>query len=739
MKRPITIAALLASMTLAASVSVEQANAQYAFSASQGAVKENVQGRSLMGVPSSAGRTNMVLPEGVKPTTYGTEVSLLKEGFSKMTSGEENKPDTDTKIWLEREEAAGSSEEMTKKYPVWFNVKPEYTETKVWGAGNVYPAGGCLYMAERQAKFNTPLLDVSEGQGNFFVRLRARVSRALQDGEGAVLLVQAAETNNMAPSWTHGENLYITNLTTEWKTYEFLFQNGGKTTLVNIVKEVSDAGIGVLIDDIEVLRVDAFVAMPELKLYVNYKGTSADLRWNEVAGADGYLLNVYHMVETGEAPPDPRMPKPTRPEFVVKDRKIEGGSTVKYTLSDLVSGTVYYYSLTATKGEQKSIASPYAEIYDLEAPVVKPITGPAVNGVFSVAWNEVPAADVYNVWAYYDRTAEQDGEFVITNEDFSTLKDIDGGAPKFTPENPDPYAETYQGHIRAIETVQAGWMANYYRPYVGVVCLDGWHALIGKKNVTLQCDEIDLSRDGGKFKVSVDFWGVIAEEKNEKAEVIARRQTEAAVALFTYDEELGKFKMAEVFYPAGITPKWSTHVIEFTKGTSRSKIGIFPVKGDANLYVDNLKVTQNFKKGDVFREPCYLKQYIQETTHEVKVNAPADKLQAPLYARVVAVRGKGSQDQYSVGELKKSAFSNYETVQNTVGTETLEALVEANVYAESGVLRVVNPTGAAVTVFAVGGETVYHNAAGEEAIAITDLASGTYVVSVGNEVFKVLL
>ncbi|MBB6276217.1 hypothetical protein [Porphyromonas circumdentaria] len=733
MKRLITIATLVAGVTLATSVSLEKANAQYAFPTPQDAVKGNVQGRGMQSFVPSTGRANMLLPEGTTIASYGTEVSILKEDFSKLTTGTEANPDTNTLIYVSGDETPIS------EYPVWFNVKEQYTHQKTWGAGNVYPAGGALYMADKQAKINTPLIDVSKRQANFFVRFRAKASRALGQGEMAELLVEAAETFNMSPTWRFGNSIHITDIPTTWKTYEILFQDAGKTTLVNIVKMAQNDDYGVLIDDIEVVQVDAHVTMPELKNYNNYKGTSVNLRWKEVAGADSYLLNVYHMVPTGEPAPAPGAPVPTKREDVVVNQKIEGGNTTSYTLSGLTSGGVYFYNLTAVKGEHKSITSPDAEIYDLEAPVLKSIQGPAVNGVFTATWDKVPAADVYNVWAYYDRTAEKDGEFVITNEDFSNLRDINGNIPQWTPENPDPHAETFQGLGRVLETVQAGWLGFTYAPYQGVVCIDGWHYYNGGKNVSLQSEELDLSKDEGKFKVKVDLWGVLEEIKDQNANVIATIQTEAALALFTYDEELNDFKQVELIYPEKVTPRWTTYEIEFTKGAKRSKLGIFAVKGPGNLYIDNLKITQNYKKDEVFRDPCYLKQFVPETSHEIRVNAPANKVAAPLYARVVAVRGKAPQDQYSSTKIKTSEYSAYEQVQNTVGAEAVHGLVEATAYVSNGVLRIENPLGAQVTVFGVAGETVYNNVSGEQSIVVEGLATGAYVVSVGNEAFKVVL
>ncbi|MDO4692352.1 MAG: hypothetical protein Q4A64_05730 [Porphyromonadaceae bacterium] len=676
----------------------------------------------------------MRLPASEIPETYGEKVTVVRETFSKLTTGTEEKPDMTTKIYVE------GNEKPISEYPVWFNMKKEYAENgEIWGAGNVYSAGGKLYMGAKEAKINTHLIDLSKEQGNFFVKIKARASRALAEGEGAMLTVEAAETFNMSPTWRIGEAVHVENISTEWKDYYFLFQNAGNTTIVNIVKRAQNEDYAILIDEIEISTVKPFVSMPTLKNYLNYKGTSVDIRWNKVNEADGYLMSVYHLVPTGEAAPRPGMPEPTRKEYVIKEKKIAGGNTTSHTLSGLTSGEVYFYTLAATKGDKKSIVAPYAEIYDLVAPVVNPIQGTAVDGVFKASWNSVPSATAYNVWAYYDRTAERDGEFVVTNEDFSNVKNPKGELSEFTPENPDPDAKVFSLMGRAVETVQAGWLGYNYAAYKGVICLDGWHYFNAKAIVSLQSEELDLSKDGGKFKVKVDLWGAIGEMKDSNANVIDSRQTEAAIALFTYDEELGTFKQVELVYPEKVSPRWTTYEIPFTKGTKRSKVGIFAVKGYDNLYVDNLKITQNYKKGEVFRDPCYLKQFVNELEHEVKIEGPSAKLATPIHVRVVAVRGKNPENQYSNPKIKSSEYSDYVTVKNTVDTEAILKLVEANVYAADGALHIENPSKAKVTIFTMSGATLLVNASGAPTITLGGLGSGAYVVVVGNEAFKVTL
>lgn len=731
MKRLITIASVLASVVLASSFTLEATSAHYSFENPQSAIKEKVKGR--VALPSQE-PVNMRLPAAETPETYGEKTVVVRETFSKLTMGTEEKPDFNTRIYLD------SDETPISEYPVWFNMKREYAENgEIWGAGNVYSAGGTLYMAEREAKINTHLIDLSKEQGNFFVKIRARASRPLQDGEGAMLTVEAAETFNMSPTWRIGEPIHVTNLSTEWKDYYFLFQGAGNSMIVNIVKRAQNEDYGVFIDEIEISIVKPFVAMPIIREPLNYKGASVDIRWLKVKDADGYLLSVYRLKPSGEPAPRPGMPQPTRREYVVKERKISGGDTQVYNLSGLTSGGIYFYTLAATKGDKKSVPAPYKELDELEAPVVNPIKGPAVDGAFNVSWAKVPSATAYNVWAYYDRTAQQDGEFVITDEDFANVRNEKGELSEFTPENPDPEARVFSMTGRAVETVQAGWLGYNHAAYKGMICLDGWHYFNSNQIVSLQSEEMDLSKDEGKFKVKVDLWGAIGQTKDNDGKVIDSRQTEAAIALFTYDEEIGLFKQVELVYPEKVSPKWTTYELPFTKGAKRSKLGIFAVKGYDNLYVDNLKITQNYKRGEVFRDACYLKQLVDGLEHDVKIVGPAAKLVTPIHVRVVAVRGKDPENQFAQAKFKKSQYSDYVTVQNKVGTEVLHRLVQADVYAAEGTLYIKNPMKAKVTIFNMSGATLLVDDSGNSDITMTGLASEAYVVIVGNEAFKVAL
>ena len=116
---------------------------------------------------------------------YGPEVGILAEDFSKMSTGSIGAPDLDTYI---------NNPEISE-YPAWQNVDPSFTSSSIWGATNVYPAGGvaCLYATPETggAAINSPLCDVSGYCGIFKLRFKARTDDD-QFNEG--LYVQATET-----------------------------------------------------------------------------------------------------------------------------------------------------------------------------------------------------------------------------------------------------------------------------------------------------------------------------------------------------------------------------------------------------------------------------------------------------------------------------------------------------------------------------------------------------------------
>ena len=177
------------------------------------------------------------------PNQYGTEQLVMKEDFSKMTAGSEANPDTDNSLIKDDFE-----------YP-WINTKDEFFNTPGWGSGNAYSAGGMVYLEsgpQDMAHINTPMLNVSDNGGIAWIRFKVR---AKNTAENLQVMVEAAETFNMSPSWNMMGSAPLPDVTTEWKEYSMYFYGGGKYSLFNIVS----VGAPIYVDDIEVFTVKQHV------------------------------------------------------------------------------------------------------------------------------------------------------------------------------------------------------------------------------------------------------------------------------------------------------------------------------------------------------------------------------------------------------------------------------------------------------------------------------------------------
>lgn len=630
---------------------------------------------------------------------YGKEVTVTEEDFSLFATGTMEEPDRATKICL----AWGEYE-----YP-WMNVLPEFTRIPGWGGSNLYSAGGTVYMEsteeDGQGHLNTPMLNV-EGYGGIVI---CQFSARTPEGMTLELLgVEAAETHNMGPTWDVLGAVPCT-VTDEWQTFEVTFYGGGPYTLFNLV---SYEPTPVYIDDVKVYQIDQYVETPELSAHSNYKGTSFDANWKSVEGAEAYLLTVFSYDEISQVP-----------SYVIENQKVEGTS---FTVQEIESGMTYYYTVRAVKGEHTSIESYPMEVFDLEAPVLNPVSGIEKNE-YAAGWNDVPSAEVYNYWAYHERVAEADGVFVITDENFDGVKDAEGNETGFTIENPsyDSYPEYYIPELK-----QGGWKGKRYCPYTDYAVVDGWWYWAGEGDSGLLSPELDLSKDGGNISLSVRLYGEFVEgydADNNPYEL----QTGAAIALFNYSEDVGDYEQAELVYADGLKNEWGTFEIKLTKGSARSIIGIYAVAAPGILAIDDLRITQNYKKGEKFIDPFLHKHYHAGTSVDVRI--PERVGESNIYHKVSAVKSK-SQGEGAM--LKESEFSALESVGKATSIIRI-AEAGASVEILGGRLSISNPARARISVCNVDGVLICPDEFGEN-VTVDLPGRGIFIVKIGSEVTKVI-
>lgn len=632
---------------------------------------------------------------------YGEEQQVMFEDFAKMTSGSEATPDTEANIIKDEFE-----------YP-WINTKDEYFKQAGWGSGNAYPAGGTVYLDSNpndMAHINTPMLNVAANGGIAWIRFKARAKNA---GDNPQVMVEAAETFNMSPSWRMMGSAALPQLSTEWKEYSMFFYGGGEYTLFNIVSVMAP----VYIDNIEVFTVKQHIGTPTTLPHTNYEGTSFDANWTPVEGATGYKVNVFTLnKETGKA------------EYLFENKPV---TTNKFHVTGATSGQTYFYNVAATKDNYTSIPSDKMFVYNLEAPVLKDVTNLDRNK-YTAEWSTVPSAERYNYIAYYDRKADKTGEFVVTNEDFTGVKDADGNLTGWTKEDPNPgsYDSYYIPELK-----QAGWKGTQYAPYTDYICLDGWQYYHNHQDAGLISPEMDMSKDGGKFIVNVKLAGAstiaIDENNNEFT-----AYTQAAFALFNYNETTCDYEQAELIYPEGypkaVNGDWKNFTINFTKGSKKSIIGIYAVYADEHLYLDDLKITQKYQAGESLNDPFIFRRWLQEP--KVDITIPAFVGKSDVSHRVTAF--KTNSDRNVKKQYVESKFSELKKVGTANGISNI-GLSKAVVKMEGNNVYVNNINGENVQIYTLDGQLVYNNK-GEKNIRVALTQHGAYIVKVGNKTIKLV-
>ena len=618
---------------------------------------------------------------------YGTLTEVFSEDFSKMSAGSIEEPETSIDLCIDWQ-----SPEF--EYP-WWNLKPEFTNAPHWGAGAEEPgkcgqAGGAYYMemAETpmggctQAHINTPNLKVDGTGGPCVFEFKARTKNAGETYDW--LLVEAAETNDMAPSWRDvDEQVLVNGITDQWQTYRFVYRDGGPTTIFNII------GIGpgnVYIDDVKAYTLTPKVMYPTTLPHSEYQGTSFTANWYPVEGADSYLLSVYSLNDDGSR------------AYAVEDKKVEGTSQ---NVTGLDNGEIYYYTVKAVKGSDVSLESYATRVYALVPPTMK--QPDIINGwTYKANWTDVPGADVYNYIAYGKRVATEDGPFVVTFEDFTDIVDFDGNKTGLTKEDPSVY--TISGQFFPTTLKQQGWYGEASMPYEDYMAFDAFHYETGASQAGFFSPDLDLSKDGGKFTIECD----LAAETDDEGRV-----TSCVVAIFNYDELTQDYRQDELIYiDEELNLDWQHIVFEPTTGTEHTIIGICAIRSYSNLYLDNLKVTQNYKAGEYLMDPFqYTRWHGRNETDipnqlEVVVAPHAQTLD--IYHQVSAY-GRQVDERNQVYDDRESKFSPIEFVMSS----------------ESGVEGIESD--------AVEAAPVYFTIAGQQ-VSAKDLTPGIYVVRRGAKV-----
>lgn len=669
---------------------------------------------SMMKAPKSVERAPRLVSVKKAPADYGKEVDIVKEDFAKMTTGSQDAPDYDTDL---------NDYEMYDN--AWINMLADFTQTPGWGSHNAYSAGGSIYLEadnETQGQLNTPMLNVSRNSGICFLQFDARVPEDNEVVEQVV--VEAAETYNMQPSWKFLGNTQLPQLTTDWQTYTIQFYEGGEYTLFNIVNYSAP----VLIDNVRVFQVDQYVATPTPNPHKNYarvddNTAKFDLSWSAVDGAESYVLNVYDKDANG---------KPQN--YIQKDVEVKDN---KFTVDNAVTGTIYYYTVSAKKGEHVSMPSVEVQVKGIVEPVLS-VSSPINGDKYTAEWKNVGGAERYNYISYFKQEATEDCLMEVSKLNLVGMKyGSDDMEVEYSVDNPTSY--TLDRGALADEVGQAGWTVKHYAIYKDALTIDAFWTVEAKSDAGLISPEMDLSKDGGKFRVNL----------RACAEYLPAYEAypQAAVALFNYDEEKGDYVQSELIYAGdkNVNGDWKRYDCDFTTGTARSIVGIYGTWAPGNLYLSDVAIHQNYKKGDSFLNPFHYLNWLVPGTGEttsVEVTIPAKAYEREIYHQAQSVRVKAEGDQFSGATFLESRFSDLQKVgfcPLTNGVNDAKLNVSGATVSLAGNNIVVNnPQKAAVALYTLDGMLVASDNSCAEVVTLPVADHGKYVVKVGKQSVKLV-
>ena len=657
--------------------------------------------------------------------TPAPEIDLLNESFSSelLSSGEVGDPDLYTNLIDPNYEKF--------EHPAWYNLKPAAFDGVIWGGHNMYPAGGsaCLFNKAAyevyEANITVPLVDASaEGyEGIVNIEFKARVEEGKKDSQ---LLVEAAETYDMAPSWKIlGSG--VATVTEDWQTFTASFYGGEKSVILNLA---NFSGTSIYIDDIRVYQVGQPAQTPVALPYSDYKGTSWTANWEAGAGAESYLLDVYSVDK--EYDPQTGQVISETVTYLLKDQAV---NDTHYDVTNSVSGQKYYYCVRSVKGDFVSLSSNVITVNELLPTTMHKVTD-LKGRTFTASWDAIPGAEVYNYWVRFNRTAKEDGVFTVTDEAFTGVVDHQGFPTYATKEDPEQFSYStiyYTGRK------QPGWRGLNSYPYTDYIAVDVWQYIFNSTDAGYVSPEFNMAKDNGKFTVTVDLAAneYVGDDGTGKT---VRGYPKGALAVFNYDEEQGDYVQSELYYAPTLSLDWKTCKFNCTSGSERTVIGIYGTWAPENMYIDNLKVEQNYKAGENLIDPCCFNRFHEGT--EVTVKIPEHAVNTTIYHQVCGLRAEIVEESL-MGEIAflESPYTPLEKVEGTGEYDwsgvKAPSLARATVQLVGDCkVMIQNPEHKTVVISDAAGRTVYTSANGNETQYATLPGNGLYLIKVGTQTVK---
>ena len=161
-----------------------------------------------------------------------------------------------------------------------------------------------------------------------------------------------------------------------------------------------------------------------------------------------------------------------------------------------------------------------------------------------------------------------------------------------------------------------------------------------------------------------------------------------------------------------------------------------------NLYLNKVKITQDYKAGESFYDPFHYERWLVPGTGEktsLEVTIPEKAVGADIYQRTKSIRLRDQGDQFTEATFIESSFSpmQYVGVGTSTGINgTRVSLSGATVRLEGNSLVINNPDTEPVYVYGIDGAIVASDNSRAAHVTIPAPEHGKYVVKVGKQSVK---
>ena len=485
--------------------------------------------------------------------------------------------------------------------------------------------------------------------------------------------------------------------TTDWKEYRFEFPKKRDDSHHYYIQFYGYYA-PILIDDIVVSYQDAYVNTPVANDFTGFTANGFTANWQPVEGATGYAVSVF------------TQDKNKNRTYVLENVPTTQCSLAFNTLN--TNENIYYYVVRATDGTHYSPESKAIKVEALLVPQNIAATGKG-NNQFNVTWDAVPNAQYYEIYGQARHTATKDETVTILSENFDAITGFD----KYT--ELAPFGDLPKQEVIDTLTVQPGWKGTYPVRINGAYGIDGFAYDNYHAQVYLETPIMNLSNNNGTVNLSIDLMGI--------------DNTTAVVRIGHL--EGNKWIVDDRIDVTDLTADWKPYNFTLKNGTAASSIDIC-CKGPSYMYIDNVKVTQELKAGDVATIPVF-DAPVKEGT-DTLLTVPTFTGLDPIECKVRAVKEVWDEYHFSCDYIVYSPYSSFaDYTPETTGINKPTLSNGARAWIENGILRIVNPAAEAVTVFTTDGRQLFADHSASHDLSITLPAHGLFIVKVGQHTVKV--